>query len=204
MTLAASGCADPGSRYNDYLDETESQRGFRGGGGKYEGVSVGADLTGSYHLSCLSNFLGREPKLALRFKLDVSVTMNEDGTANSTFTYTPLKYEADNLSATTGDPVTTTQSLTINSRFESSLGDVIVPSDGNPTQSGNNIGTADIVMTGGFLTRTSGCGELAGALTEPVPSPLTDPGDTCVFVKSTDGSAPEILDLAVYNDCPSF
>lgn len=201
---SAASCVDPGSKFDEYLTETDSQRGFRSDGGTSEGVAVGADLAGVYHLSCLSNFLNRDPAVALRFKLDVTVSMNEDGTAKSTFTLTALKLGTSTLSDVTGAPFSAQQSLALNSRFSANFGTISIPADANPTASGNIIDGTHIEMKGGFLTRTSGCAELSGELTQPIQTSLAGDGDTCVLVKSTDGSAPPILDIATYNACPSF
>ncbi len=186
MTLGVvmAGCPSPQDDYDDYLKLAQ----------KPAATAVVptskcpvADVNGLFVGYCKVNFATPEQSLMLRTEFTLA-----DGKISADFK--PLK------NSTTGVGPTSTEDIVAgvdikasgtvtDNQFTLTAGDVSIPGAANP------LSGTDILLTGSsfkaFTVSTDIVfAELDGTLVKPFENDLTQPGDTCIFVRATGTAIP--------------
>lgn len=190
--LAASGCTspDPDGRFQDFVDQTEDQRGPMDAGTIEGGQQV--DFSGTYFLGLGSNLNTGDP-----FFFEATVTVDENFVFD--LTLQPLTVDtAETPRVAVGDPILVEGvQLDEDGKFVADIGLVNLAGDANPV-TGSEI-VADIELQGTVFGPDQFCGTATGTIPEPLMGAPLEGGTFGVVPLEEDTV---ITDLEPVRECP--
>jgi hypothetical protein len=159
--LLLAGCPDPQGQFDEFTNR-QAMLDLSANVDMSLPPSMIYDINGTF-LAAVSTMLS--PTMPLQFKLDVTMTMQADGTALVNMVVTPLSVGSRNP---VGTPVNFTGGVVNrDGTFSFNFGTVMVPGAANPI-TGSDITVTNFTLQGVIRSQNRFCGNATGKVTSPI------------------------------------